>query len=131
MRRSVLATLQVSATALAMGLLATAGAQAQTVQDYRTALNQAPIVDAAAPLAADLCQPLMNFVYVSIPPWEQTTTWIGSLFGGNAADESLAAKRAACLSQRGTPVIDFTNAQNEPIVTPPELRDPNKENVVW
>ncbi|WP_051340544.1 hypothetical protein [Azospirillum halopraeferens] len=129
MRRFALATLTITA-ALALGTAASAGARAQTVQDYLTALREAPVTDAAAPLADDHCRPLMNFVYVEIPESRRSTGWIADLFGHSATDDAtLTAKRDACLAVRRTPVISFTNTNNEPIVTPPELRDMSRERV--
>ncbi|WP_435537958.1 hypothetical protein [Azospirillum sp. ST 5-10] len=116
---------------MAVAALASGPASAQTVEDYRTSLRQAPIVDATAPLTAELCRPLMNFVQIAIPDGERSVPWIAGLFGGTEDDAAVAAKRAACLEVRRQPLIDFANAQGEPIVTPPQLRDPDSDRTVW
>jgi len=91
----------------------------QTVADYRTALDVAPIAEAQPLVSEAYCRPLLNYVFTSIPDGERIGVVLPLVALGSGSDPEIARKRELCKEVRRAGVIVFDAGSGEEIVTPP------------
>lgn len=105
---------------LSLPLALMAGAAVgQTVADYKTALETAPVADAAG------CRTLSNYVYTAIPDGKRAEWVLPLVTLDGTENPAVAQKREACAEARKQPLIAFDGGTGEQIVTPADAyKDP-------